>query len=76
MAKGLGERCEAPEADVADLWLANLPNGLQAIKDLTTSLATTLVDSMKAKTHEMIITHFEVDLEENTPQPPTWHAKC
>jgi hypothetical protein len=23
-----------------------------------------------------IITHVEADLEENTPQPPTWRAKC
>jgi hypothetical protein len=66
-AKGLGECCEAPEADVADLWLANPPNGLQAIKDLTMSLATTLVDSTKAKTHETIVTHVKADLEENTP---------
>jgi hypothetical protein len=68
--KGPGERCEAPEADVADLRLTNLPDNLQGIKDLTTSFATTLVDSMKAKTHETIVTHVEADLE-NTPQPPT-----
>jgi hypothetical protein len=56
-AKGPGERCKALEADVADLWLANPPNGLPAIKNMTTSLATTLVDSTKAKTHETIVTH-------------------
>jgi hypothetical protein len=22
------------------------------------------------------VSHVEADLEENTPQPPTWHAKC
>jgi hypothetical protein len=75
MAKGPGERREAPEAEVADLRLANLPNGLQAIEDLKTSSATTLVDSMKAKTVMTIVTHVEADLE-NTPQPPTWRAKC
>jgi hypothetical protein len=73
--KGPGERYEAPKADVADLRLANLPNGLQGIEDLTTSLATTLVDNTKAKMHETIVTHVEADLE-NTPQPPTWRAKC
>jgi hypothetical protein len=73
-AKGPGERRESPEADVANLRLANLPNGLQGIEDLTTSLAMTLVDSTEAKTQETIITHVEADLE-NTPQPPTWRAK-
>jgi hypothetical protein len=24
----------------------------------------------------MIVTHVEADLEEDTPQPPTWCAKC
>jgi hypothetical protein len=69
-AKGPKERCEAPKADVADLWLANFPNGLQGIEDLMTSLAMTLIDSTKAKTHGTIITHVKADLE-NTPQPPT-----
>jgi hypothetical protein len=73
--KGPGERREAPEAEVADLRLANLPNGLQAIEDLKTSSATTLIDSTKAKTVMTIVTHVEADLE-NTPQPPTWCAKC
>jgi hypothetical protein len=75
MAKGSGERREAPEAEVADLWLADLPNGLQAIEDLKTCSATAHVDSTKAKTVMMIVTHVEADLE-NTPQPPTWHTKC
>jgi hypothetical protein len=75
-AKGPGERREAPEAKVANLRLANLPNGLQAIEDLKTSSATTLVDSTTAKTVMTIITHVKADLEENTPQPPTWRAKC
>jgi hypothetical protein len=67
MAKGPGERREAPEAEVADLRLANLPNGLQAIEDLKMSSATTLVDITKAKTVMTIVTHVEADLEENTP---------
>jgi hypothetical protein len=75
MTKGPGERREAPEADVVDLWLINLPNVLQGIEDLTTSLATILIDSTEAKTHETIVAQVEADLE-NTPQPPTWHAKC
>jgi hypothetical protein len=74
-AKGFGERREAPEAEVADLQLT-LSNGLQAIEDLKTCSATARVDSTKAKTVMTIVTHVEADLEENTPQPPTWHAKC
>jgi hypothetical protein len=73
--KGPGERREAPKAEVADLWLA-LSNGLQAIEDLETFSATTRVDSTKVETVMTIITHVEADLEENTPQPPTWRAKC
>jgi hypothetical protein len=61
--KGPGERREAPEAEVADLWLTNLPNGLQDIEDLKTSSATTRIDSTKAKTMMTIITHVEADLE-------------
>jgi hypothetical protein len=64
--KGPRERRESLEADVADLRFANLPNGLQGIEDLTTSLASTLIDSTEAKTHETIVTHVEADLE-NTP---------
>jgi hypothetical protein len=75
MAKGPSERREAPKSKVADLRLADLPNGLQAIEDLKTSSAMTLVDSTKAKTLMTIVTHVEADLE-NTPQPPTWRAKC
>jgi hypothetical protein len=73
--KGPGERREAPEAEVTDLWLTDLPNGLQAIEDLKTCSTPARVDSAKAKTVMMIITHVEADLE-NTPQPPTWRAKC
>jgi hypothetical protein len=75
MMKRPGEGREAPEADVADLWLA-LPDGLQAIEDLEAFPATTCVDSAKAKTVMMIVTHVDADLEEDTPQPPTWRAKC
>jgi hypothetical protein len=75
MMKGPGERHEAPKADVTDLRFANLPDGLQAIEDLMTNLATTLIVSTEAKTHETIVAHVEADLE-NTPQPPTWCAKC
>jgi hypothetical protein len=74
-AKGSGKRREAPEADVADLQLADLPNGLQAIEDWKTCPAMARVDSTKAKTVMTIVTHVEADLEENTPQPPTWRAK-
>jgi hypothetical protein len=70
-----GERREAPKAEVADLWLT-LSNGLQAIEDLETLSASTCVDSTKAKTVMTIITHVEADLDGNTPQPPTWRAKC
>jgi hypothetical protein len=73
--KGPGERREAPKAKVADLWLT-LSNGLQAIEDLEMFSATTCVDSTKAKTVMMIVTHVETDLERNAPQPPTWRAKC
>jgi hypothetical protein len=70
-AKGSGERREAPEAEVADLWLADLPNGLQAIENLKTCPATACLDSTMVKTVMTIITHVEADLEDNTPQPPT-----
>jgi hypothetical protein len=70
-AKGSGERREALEAEVVDLQLADLPNGLQAIENLKTCSATARVDSTKAKTVMTIVTHVEADLEENTPQPPT-----
>jgi hypothetical protein len=75
MMKGPSERREAPKAEVTDLWLT-LSNGLQAIEDLETFPATTCVDSTKAKTVVTIVTHVEADLEGNTPQPPTWRAKC
>jgi hypothetical protein len=71
---GPGERHKAPEADVANLRLVNLPDGLQGIEDLTTSLATTLIDSTEAKMHKTIVTLVEANLED-TPQPPTWRAK-
>jgi hypothetical protein len=75
MMQGSGERREAPEADVADLRLT-FSDGLQAVEDLETFSVTTRVDSTKAKTVMAIITHVEADLEEDTPQPPTWRAKC
>jgi hypothetical protein len=75
MTKGIGERREAPKTDVADLGLA-LSDGLQAIEDLETLSATTCVDSAKAKTVMTIVTHVDADLGENTPQSPTWRAKC
>jgi hypothetical protein len=74
-AKWPSERREAPEAEVTDLWLS-LSNGLQAIEDLETFSTTTCVDNTKAKTVMTIITHVEADLEGNTPQPPTWRARC
>jgi hypothetical protein len=63
------------EAEVAERW-RTLSNGFQAIKDLKMISAMARVDSAKAKTMTTIATHVEADLEENTPQPPTWHAKC
>jgi hypothetical protein len=75
VAKWPGERREALEAEVARRWLT-ISNGLQAIEDLKPLSATTCVDSAKAKMVTMIVTHVEADLEENTPQPPTWRAKC
>jgi hypothetical protein len=73
--KGPSEHREALKAEVTDRWLT-LPNGLQAIEDLKTFSTTARVDSAKAKTVTVIITHVEADLEEITPQPPTWRAKC
>jgi hypothetical protein len=75
MPKGLRERREAPKADDVALLLARLPNGFQGIEDLKTSLAMTLIVGMEAKTCVAIAVHVEADLE-NTPQPPTWRAKC
>jgi hypothetical protein len=75
MTKGPGEGHEAPEADIANLQFVDLPDSLQGIEDLTTSPATTLIVSTEAKTHETIVAHVEADLR-NTPQPPTWRAKC
>jgi hypothetical protein len=69
------EALEALEAEVAGSRRA-LSNGLQAIKDLKTISAMARVDSTKAKTTMTIVTHVEADLEEVTPQPPTWCAKC
>jgi hypothetical protein len=73
--KGLGERREAPEAEVTDLRLT-FSDGLQAIKDLKACPATARIDSTKAKTVMTIVTHVKADLENDTPQPPTWRAKC
>jgi hypothetical protein len=66
---------EALKVEVADRWLS-FSDGLQAIEDLKTLSATARVDSTKVKTVTTIVTHVEADLEENTPQPPTWRAKC
>jgi hypothetical protein len=74
-AKRPSERREALEAEVAGC-RRTFSNGLQAIKDLKTISATAHVGSAKAKTAMTIVTHVEADLEENTPQPPTWRAKC
>jgi hypothetical protein len=63
-AKGSGKRREAPEAEVADFQLTDLPNGLQAIEDLKTCSVATHVDSTKAKTVMTIVTHVEADLED------------
>jgi hypothetical protein len=73
-AKWPGER-QALEAEVAGRWRTR-SNGFQAIKDLKSISTMARVDSAKAKTMTTIVTHVEVDLEENTPQPPTWRAKC
>jgi hypothetical protein len=75
VAKWPGERREALEAEVAGRW-RTLSDGFQAIKDLKAISATARVDSAKAKTTTTIVTHVEADLEEDTPQPPTWRAKC
>jgi hypothetical protein len=74
-AKWPDEHREALEAEVVRRRLT-LSNGLQAIKDLKTISAMARVDSMKAKTTTTIVTHVEADLEEDTPQTPTWRAKC
>jgi hypothetical protein len=74
-AKWPGEHRKALKAEVTDRWVT-LSNGLQTIEDLKTFSATARVDSVKAKTMMTIVTHVEADLEENTPQPPTWRAKC
>jgi hypothetical protein len=74
-AKRPVERRKALEAEVAGR-RCTLSNGFQAIKDLKTISATACVDSTKAKTTTTIVTHVEVDLEEDTPQPPTWRARC
>jgi hypothetical protein len=42
---------------------------------LKTCPATARVDSMTAKMVMTIVTHVKADLEENTPQPPTWRVK-
>jgi hypothetical protein len=65
---------EALEVEVAGSQCA-LSNGLQAIKDLKAISVTARIDSAKVKMMTTIITHVEADLEEVTPQPPTWHAK-
>jgi hypothetical protein len=66
MLKGLGERCEAPEADDTTHRLATLSHGLQGTEDLNTNLAIPLVVGTEVKTHETIVAHVKADLE-NTP---------
>jgi hypothetical protein len=66
-----GERREALEGEVTGRWLT-LSNGLQAIEDLKMLSATACVVSVKAKTMTAIVTHVKADLEEDTPQRPTW----
>jgi hypothetical protein len=69
------EHREALKAEVTGRWLT-LSNGFQAIEDLKMFSVTACIDSAKAKTMTAIITHVKADLEEDTPQPPTWRAKC
>jgi hypothetical protein len=69
------ERRESLEAEVTGRRRA-LSNGFQAIKDLKTISAMAHIDGAKAKTATMIVTHVEANLEEVTPQPPTWRTKC
>jgi hypothetical protein len=52
-----------------------MSHGLQGAEDLKANLAKPIEVSIEAKTRETIVTHVEADLED-TPQPPTWHAKC
>jgi hypothetical protein len=73
--KGPGECHEAPEANIAVHRLSTLSQGFQGVEDLKTTLTTGLEVGAKAKTCETIVTHVKADLE-NTPQPPTWRAKC
>jgi hypothetical protein len=74
-AKWPDEHHEALESEVTGRWLT-LSNGLQAIEDLKTFPMIVCIDSAKAKMMMAIVTHVEADLEEDTPQPPTWRAKC
>jgi hypothetical protein len=59
--KGPGERRKALKAEVTDHRLT-LPNGLQAIEGLKTFSATARIDSAKAKTVTVIVTHVKADL--------------
>jgi hypothetical protein len=52
-----------------------LVDGLQSVEDLMANLAAMLIVGMEAKASETTVGHVKEDLE-NTPQPPTWGAKC
>jgi hypothetical protein len=73
--EGARRALRSPQRDDTANRLATLSYGLQDAKDLKTILAMTLIVVTKVKTRETIIAHVEADLE-NTPQPPTWRAKC
>jgi hypothetical protein len=74
-SKGLEECFKATEAVVTTRRLATLSHSLQGSKELKMTLTTGLKVGAKVKTHETIVTHDEAD-PENTPQLPTWRAKC
>jgi hypothetical protein len=63
MLKGLGERSKAPEAVVTTRRLAALSHSLHGSKELKTTLTTGLEVDVKVKTHKVIVTHVEADLE-------------
>jgi hypothetical protein len=76
MPKGLGKRFEAPKAVDTTRWHSTFSHSLQGRKELKTTLMVGLEVGAQAKTLGTIVTHVKADLEENTPQPPTWCAKC
>jgi hypothetical protein len=76
MLKGLGKHFKAPKTVNTTRWHSTLPHSLQGRKEWKMTLTAGLEVSAQAKTLGTIITHVEADVEENTPQPPTWRAKC